>query len=373
MITCSSVNSNRPPPYCPNRHCFYNQINEEVFYIKNGFTRTLKRPFINQRYRCLECGKQFSDNTFKLDYRKRFIGLSQKVIDLKSKGLTISSLAEHLHLSEPSTRGRIRDLARQLQIFESSLGAKIDLNEGIVYDGFESKTGTNFSPHYINTAVGTKSFFTYATTYSPLNRKGQMTKWQKLKNKSLQDKFGKYPSDSVRSQTTYILKKLLGYSDQDLDFYTDEHRAYWASVNIDLKDEAINHYTTNSKEARTASNPLFPVNHLHMLKRHFNSAHRRKGIAFHKNEAGVMDAVIINRISKNFMRPKFSRPNRADPKAHKESPAMKIGLADRILTLDDILPFRKQVSHAQFDEEELKVYRRDWSFSRFPTKAYLGN
>jgi transposase-like protein len=370
----SNNESNRidHPFYCPNPNCKFHNVNSKNFYTKYGTTKTLKSPYINQRYRCKNCGKQFSQNTFSIDFRKRIVELSPSIFELRANGMTYTSISKSLHVSEGCVRLRCGDLARQAMIKENILGENLVLNESVAYDGFETFSNTKFSICYINTAVGSDSFYTFATTYSPLNRKGRMTKWQKEKKKGLEKKFGKYPTSSVREQTTYILKKLISYSSNDLLLYTDEHKAYQSSINQDLADEKIIHKTINSKEKRNASNPLFPVNHLHLTYRHFNSAHRRSGISFHKHEAGIMDSITINRIHKNFMRSKFLRNNVHDKKAGIESPAMKIGLAKSILRFEEFFDYRRQLTHARFDEQEVKMYKRDWDFSRFNIAPYLG-
>lgn len=135
-----------------------------------------------------------------------------------------------LGITEKSLRLRIKDLAKQCQIQENILVRGLRIREEIAYDGFESFSNSQFSPNYINTAVGRSSHYTYATTYSPLNRKGAMTKWQKQENEARQRKFGKYPTSSVKDETGYIFEKLLSYADGKLTIWTDEHKSYSAAL-----------------------------------------------------------------------------------------------------------------------------------------------
>ena len=280
--------------------------------------------------------------------------------------MTNRSIALLLAHSENMIRKRLADMARQALIKENIISQNFKLTEDIAYDGFETFTNTQFSPCYLNTAVGSKSFYTYATTYSYMNRKGRMTEKQKQIKAELEQQYGAYPRDSIRTQTTYIIKKLLKYHRETLlTLITDEHKAYRNSLKYDICSKKICHYTVSSKAPRTPLNPLFPVNHLHLLIRHFNAAHRRETIAFNKNEAGIIDSITIHRIDKNFMRFKFSKKTR-------QTPAMLAGITDHLLHFHDFFDLRRHATHANFDPQEMDQYRRIWKHSRCSITPYTG-
>ncbi|MBL6991186.1 MAG: hypothetical protein ISR65_15485 [Bacteriovoracaceae bacterium] len=361
------------PPYCPNKDCMHHHTPNCRFYYLNGVIKTAKFPFVNQRYICRYCKTQFSSNTFTMDFRKKIAGVNPIIMELKANGMTHRSVGKLLNISEDMSRKRCADLSRQAMIKENLLARQIVIKEDVAYDGFETFSHSQFSPCYVNTAVGSQSFYTYATTFSPLNRKGRMTKQQKQTNKKLREKHGKYPTDSIRQQSSYIFKKLLNYCQTlPLKLHTDEHKAYLNAIKFDLPDGTIEHHTTNSKQARTPKNPLFPVNHLHMIKRHFNSAHRRETIAFNKHEAGLMDMVTLNRIHKNFMRSKFAKGNKGDVHAGKQSPATYIGLTKSIYSFSDFFDMRRHATHADFDQQEVELYRRQYKYSRVRITPYVG-
>ena len=358
------------PPYCPNSRCSMHERGSPFFFYKNGIIHTKKPPYQNQRYMCRHCRTQFSQNTFSMDFRKRKVNLNSQIFFLKAHGLTYRSIATLLKISEHAVRQRMADLARQSLIQENRRTKGLLIARPVIYDGFETFCQSQFSPCYINTAVCEKSFYTIATTYSPLNRKGQMKSWQRVKNNQLQKQYGAYPHSSVREETSYIIKKLLEKSpEKSLVLRSDDHPSYKAAVKNFSK---VIHDTTPGKAARTASNPLFAINHLHLLKRHFNSAFRRQTISFAKNEAGTMDTVTVGRIHKNWMKSKFSKGNAMDPDADQYSPAMAEGLADKILDFGDFFDFRRPHTHAEFDEKEILLYRRQWAFSRNKIVPYFG-
>lgn len=350
------------PPFCPNPDCCHHFEGVGNWYVKKGRKKTKKFPFENSIFKCKNCGKHFSSNTFSIDYRKQLIAYGPVIMDAISNGETVRSVAKKLEVYENTIRSRIKDLSKQAQIFENRATKNLIIEEPIAYDGFETFSYSQFDPCYINTAVGSDSHYTYATTFSPLNRKGRMTKWQKKKVKLIEKTHGRYPKDSVRKESEYIFEKLHKKA-KKLVLYTDEHKSYQAALS-NLKLDGVEHLKINSKERRDPSNILFAVNHLHLTMRHFNSSQRRETIAFAKNEAALMDRVHLIRIHKNFMRSKFEKKTDYDQKSNIESPAMKVRIAKKILTFDEVFQMRRPMSHAKFDEKEKESYLRIFNFAR---------
>lgn len=354
------------PPYCPESRCSFHFGTNEKFYVKNGFIPTNKPPFKNQRYRCKECSTQFSRNTFDLDFRKRLPGLSSMVLHFSMNGMSNNSIAKHLHVREKSVRKRLHHLALQALYFEKSHHPKT-LTEDVAYDGFETFTHSQFSPCYVNTAVGKRSHFIYHNTLSPLNRKGRMTREQKVKNQKLQSIHGFYPRDSVYAQTIYILNSLSALSPRERTVFTDEHKAYARAFKA-LRPP-LHHHTTNSKKKRDAKNPLFAVNHLHLMYRHFFSSQKRETISFQKHEAALLEKMQLMKIYRNYMNPKFVKKNTFDERAHRDSPAMYLGVTRKILNFEDVFQSRKLPTQFQLDLEEENFVKRHYPYSRVKIAA----
>jgi transposase-like protein len=355
------------PTFCPNPECKFHKHGVN-FYKLNGRVKTAKAPFSNQRFRCKSCFRQFSYNTFQLDFRKRLPDLSKDIFQMSLNGMTNRSIAKLLKTRERVVRNRLGLLARQSQLFEKEIEVNLKITEPVCYDGFETFSGSQFSPCYINTAIGKKSLYTFATTYSPLNRKGRMTSWQKKKNHMLQDKFGKYPSNSVFKLTDYTYKKLLSLSGYTpLILHTDEHKVYEYLARNKFNHSFILHQT-NSRQKRDTKNPLFPVNHLHLTYRHFLASQRRETIAFNKNEAGLMDRMVIMKVYKNFMRPKTLRMRRHEI----ASPAMELELTNKILDFEEVYSKRRFKTHYDLDIVEAKIYSRDYEYTRQKIERYKG-
>lgn len=348
------------PPYCPNHHCSFHLGTNERFYVKNGFTVTDKPPFRNQRYRCKRCKIQFSANTFAHDFRKRIVGISENILHYSMNGMSNNSIARLIKTCEATVRNRLKYLGHQSLLFEKKNYPQ-KINENVAYDGFETFTYSQFSPCYVNTAVGSRSMFIYHNTFSPLNRKGRMTDEQKEKNQQLIKKHGLYPQNSVYEETIYVLRNLSRRSEGKV-LFTDEHKSYTRALRS--FDCSLHHETISSRARRDSSNPLFPINRLHNLYRHFFSSQQRETIAFQKHEAALLEKLQLMKIYRNFMNPKFVKKNKFDPHAHEWSPAMYVGVADRILSFDDIFGVRKLKGQVELDEREEMFLSRSYPFSR---------
>ena len=203
--------------------------------------------------------------------------------------------------------------------------------------------------------------FIYHNTFSPLNRKGRMTEDQKRKNAELITKHGVYPQNSVFVESCYIMREL-SEKGPGRKIYTDEHKSYLrAHRSFDSK---LEHLTISAKVRRSPSNPLFAINHLHMLYRHFFSSQQRETISFQKNEAALLEKMQLMKIYRNFMNSKFVKKSKFDPEAHKKSPAMYLGVAKSILTFEEVYGLRKIVTQVKLDEREKAFIWRDYPFSR---------
>jgi hypothetical protein len=188
-----------------------------------------------------------------------------------------------------------------------------------------------------------------------------MTEEQKKKNLELNRKFGPYPRDSVFEESIYILKNLnqLGAGRR---LYTDEHKSY--SRAMKSFDFRMEHIAINSKVRRDTSNPLFPINRLHGLYRHFFSSQHRETISFQKHEAALLEKIQLMKIYRNYMNPKFVKKNKFDSHAHEWSPAMYVGAAEKILSFDEIFSIRKKKSQIRLDSKESAFMNRIYPFSR---------
>ncbi len=196
--------------------------------------------------------------------------------------------------------------------------------------------------------VGADSDFPHAFTDSELRRKGRMTNYQKRRRQRLEASVGRPDPKSIRREFAELLRLLPG--DGPIQLRTDEHPAY-PQV---LKDLArpISHHTTPSKRPRTSRNPLFPVNLVDLLLRHSGANHKRETIAFSKRRQGAAERLAIFQVWRNFIK-HFSERRRG------RTPAQRLGLLDRRLTVREVLAHRLFPARVELPERLMRYYRRE--------------
>ena len=349
------------PPFCPNSRCEYHRCGKNGFAKKNGIIKTAKAPYFNQRYLCRTCGAQFSENTFGIDFRKKLILLSKRILSFSMNGMSNCSISRELKVSKSSVNLRVKNLAHQSLLFEKKNEVG-QITENMAYDGFESFTFSQYSPCYINTAVGMDSHFIYHNTFSPLNRKGRMTDLQRIKQAKLLEKFGPYPSDSVYKESQYVFQEINNKAAGSIKLFSDEHQSYRRALTPLMNK--MSHETISSRALRDSRNPLFAINHLHLMYRHFLCSQKRETIAFQKHEAAILEKVQLVKIYRNFLQPKFTKKNKVDEFAHLWSPAMYLKIVDKVLNFEDVFEKRLMRSHYILDDRENDFLDRNYPFSR---------
>jgi len=94
------------------------------------------------------------------------------------------------------------------------------------------------------------------------------------------------------------------------------------------------------------------VNRLDLLLRHNSANHKRETIAFSKRHQSVVERGALLVLWQNFGKPFSER--RGGP-----SPAMRLGLAGHVLSLDELLSEREFPARVELPPEWERYYRGD--------------
>jgi hypothetical protein len=101
-----------------------------------------------------------------------------------------------------------------------------------------------------------------------------------------------------------------------------------------------------SKAPRTPKNPLWTANLLDLLVRHGGANQKRETIAFSKRAQSALLRMAVFQVNRNFIRGVSVREGRRSP-----SPAMKRGLMDRRLEVEEVLDNRLFPSQVRLPED----------------------
>lgn len=337
---------------CP--HCF------SSCFIKSGFSAPTAclNGDVRQRYKCLECSRRFSQNACLMSYRQKKLdrALNAKILQLFLLGTSNRQIARVHSISEECVRRRLDRLAKQALLFHAEKLRALHISEPIAFDGLENFAGSQYDPNNIQQAVGSESLFIYDFNFAPLNRKGRMSSWQKLRLIDIEAEQGRYDPRSIRRQTTTILRRLCARTKNGapLELWSDEHFQYRRAVDRDLKKCAILHKTVSSRACRNFQNILFSVNHKDLLIRQQVAAFTRETISFAKTAGRMVQKFVLFAVYKNYMSPQFTKKHVRRPKAHEQSPAQSLGLCSKLLSFKDIFASMPSSKRAQ------ELLTEDW-------------
>ena len=345
------------PPHCPNPDCEFHLPRPDWRFIKRGsFLRPSDQRRI-QAYRCSACGRNFSHRTFSPTYWLQHRHLLLPVASWISEGPALRQIARVLGISHATVMRYVARLGRHCMLWHRNLLQGHQLQEPIVFDGFETFEYSQYFPYHAHLAAGRESWFLYHFTDSPLRRKGTMTESQRKRRAQLEQELGRPDPKAIQKDVYALLATLVPLQPPDLPLvlHSDDHRAYRVSIRrLGHKEGAglrIEHHITPGKARRTKSNHLFPVNLADLLARHGNANHRRETIAFSKRRQAGMERMAILALWRNVIK-------RRSENGPRQSAAMWLGLTDRLLTWRDILKRRLFPKHTDLPAEWQRYYQR---------------
>jgi transposase-like protein len=331
--------SETAPPFCPNPDChFHVQDRERWRFVRAGFFSRQCEPRRIQRYRCRHCGRYFSTQTFSTSYWLKQPGLLLPLAHRLLGCSGIRQIAREFAVSPTTVLGQAARLGRHCLLFHQQQRPKGLIDEPLALDSFISFEFSQYWPCAFHLAAGRTSHFFYGFTDSPLRRSGRMTKRQKRRRAELEARFGRPDPRAVECDVAALLKTIAP-NGQALTIHTDEHQDYPRAIRR-ARHLDIRHETISSRAARTPQNPLFDVNLLDLLIRHGDANHKRETIAFAKRRQAAVERLAVLLVWRNYIKHFSERKRDA-------TPAMRLGLLERPLTMVEVLRWRLFPSREQ--------------------------
>jgi hypothetical protein len=347
--------------FCPNKKCRYNrQLSyNEIWFRKDGSHPTKAFGRV-QRYRCLHCGKTFSDQTFLLNYYLKKETDFKKLLNQFNSNNSTCFIARENNMSFESIRIRRDRMARNGLFFQSTMQNDHIIDEPLCADGFESYTRSKYYPTNINILVGSDSGYLYYFTESHSRRKGKTTMKQKERMEwEYADK--SFYGCSLRSQFSDLLSFPKGRCKNNaFILHTDEHKTYQKVITELSRDEdypEVQHRKTSSKQIRNGKNPLHKANNMDLLFRKDLPNHRKGTICFARNDRNMLSRIALYMVTHNFY-----KPRRISDKAKQTEEKHYTGLGfdeEKVRFWKSLFTsYRFFLSKAQLPDYFLKVWKR---------------
>lgn len=345
------------PPHCPRRDCRSHRCERGWRWTRHGSFHRQAVPQRIARFRCGHCGHTFSTQSFRADYWLRRPDVLPRTAARLLACSGYRQSARRPRCSPSTVQRHAARLGRLALLYLWQHRPRGPLREPVVVDGFESFAHSQYHPLHLNLVVGAHSHYVYAFTHAELRRKGRMTAYQRRRRAALEAAHGRADPQAVELAMAEALA-LAAPQPQALVVRSDEHDAYPRAFRR-RPELAITHQRTSSRAARTAGNPLFPVNRVDLQLRHNSANHKRETIAFSKRHQSVVERAALLLLWLNFAKPFSERHDGG-------TPAMRLGLCERAIPVDELVRQRLFPDRVALPEPWARYYRGELPTRRFP-------
>jgi hypothetical protein len=338
------------PPFCPNSKCTYHRAPTAHWrFVRTGHFARQHPPYRVQRYQGRHCRRHISDQTFRTTYWLKHSELLGPIFHRLLGCSGYRQIAREFACSPQTVLTHAARLGRHCLLFHQRHRPRGPLEEPVALDGFESFEWSQYYPTRYHVVAGQRSHFFYGFTDSELRRSGRMTARQKRRRAALEARWGRPDPRSTEREVATLLR-LVAPTPQPLELHTDQHTDYPLALRH-LSGHEIRHHTISSRAARTPRNPLFAINLLDLLIRHSGANHKRETIAFSKRRQSAIERLWVLLAWRNYLK-SFSE------RARDATPAMRLGLHDHRLTVEELLRHRLFPSRERLPERWQRYYWR---------------
>ncbi|MFT4516176.1 MAG: transposase-like protein [Planctomycetota bacterium] len=321
------------PPRCPNLDCPAHQDPDMDRIIRWGYFPAQCREQREQRYRCLECRKTFSRQTFRYDYRDRRPDCNEHLFDLLISGVGLRQAARVLKLAPSTVQKKMRKLSRTCALLHENLSRSLPSGRTYLLDEEESYENASIRPLTVPILIEQQHWFVVATDVGSIRRLAPAGTARRKRQDFDERKHGRRLDES-RHCVEQVLRALRRRTAGRLELLTDQKSSY-ATVAREVFGSDVTHATTAGSAPRTKHNPLFPINSTIAMSRDNCGRLRRKSWLVSKRARWLRGQLAVFTVYRNYVR---SRSNRHKPH---ETPAKLLGLVSRQLQVMEVVRWRQ--------------------------------
>ena len=323
------------PPRCPYFRCPQHLAPAPGFFRHHGHYQVLCRPHPVPRFRCTSCGRTFSRQTFRMDYRDHRPDLNARLFQSLASGIGLRQSSRNLRLSLRCTEIKFRKIARHLRRLNLNLrstlppGSKFQLDELETYEARR-----NGRPLSVPVVIETESRYIIWAESATLRPRGKMTPSRRLAILADEARFGRRRDRSRRSVRRSLERAAsLHRPEQAVILDTDQKSSYVGLAKTAFGRRRLVHRRTSGKLPRTTANPLFPINHTEAVARDLTGRLRRQSWLASKKRRYLDLGLQLHMAYRNLVRRRFNHET--------ESPAELLGFVPRRISETEALSWRQ--------------------------------
>lgn len=244
------------PPRCPYRSCSQHTDPESNFFTRHGSFKPRCRPHDVPRFRCRSCGRTFSRQTFRADFRDNRPSLNPRLFLLIASGVGLRQSSRLLKLSRRCTELKFRKIARHLRRLNLNLRDRTEGSATFHLDEIETFEGQrNARPLSVPVLIESNSRFIVWAESAPIRPRGSMTPKRLRLIARSERRHGKRKDGSRRSlKRTFQRAVELVHEHSTVTLLTDEKSSYPGLAARAFRGHRIIHQQTNSKLVRDTFN-----------------------------------------------------------------------------------------------------------------------
>lgn len=326
------------PPCCPLPDCPSQLPNVPFKYADAGtYLRSVDGRSV-RRFRCCICGKRFSEQTFRGDYRHKKPHLNEALYQLLVGKMTQRQSARTLGCNRKAVDRRIPLLGMIARAVHERLAPDRSdaafLHGGFVLDELETYAESRRNnPLTAPAVVHHNSFFVVHTEVGPLPRRGG-----KGRDEAPPEPLSP-AEEAVRNAGSKVAVAACCAALADLApesgtvFVATDMKTTYPDLLREAFGARLVHDVTHSKEVRDRWNPLFAANHTFAMLRDGVSRLVRETWAASKLAARLRHHLWVWVSYRNYVRGMTN-------KRWSETPAMVIGACSRKLGIAELLQWR---------------------------------
>ena len=321
------------PPRCPYVACERHHEPQPGFFVRRGTYKPACRRRPLQRYRCKQCRRSFSRQTFRHDYRDKAPSANGKLFRLLTSGVGLRQAARTLDLDVRTVQMKLVKMARTCAAVQKNLVVCLPPQSTLVMDEDESYEQSTIQRVTIPIVLEASTCLVVAFGTAPIRRLAApgtaRRAWQdRQERRQPRRDLSRTCIDEVVRQ---VAEKLPA---GPVTVRTDEKPLYGPILRKHLGPR-LNHQTTSSRAPRNTRNPLFVVNRAIMMARDNCGRLRKKCWLGSKRRERLHCQMHLFAAYVNFVRPRFNTD------APDETPARLLQIVPRALSAEELLGWRQ--------------------------------
>ena len=322
------------PPRCPRTTCPNHQNPRPEFFAHHGSYRVQCRDHAIPRYRCKDCHKRFSYQTFRQDYHDQRPDLNPILFERYTGGQSLRRICKELRIGIHAGQKKFRKVGRHVGHLHCNLLHSLPAGRTFLMDELETHECQSIRTVTVPILIEKQSGLVVATDVGAIRRLARKGSRRRRLQQREEAEHGKRIDESrsvVQGVMTRLAQLLRG---SGAVLRTDEKQLY-ASLCRKLFGQQVAHERTSGTAERDTFNPLFHINHTLARFRDLSARlHRRSWCASKKREFLKLHLEMVT-VYRNYV------CRRTNPEAAHRTPAWHLGLLPRELEYHEVCGWRQ--------------------------------